>query len=249
MEVLFLGTGTTVPSAARGPPGLLVKAGEDHLPFDMGPGSLRKVVEAGADLGRIDHLFFTHAHPDHVADLLPFLHASRWTPGLRRGDLWVVGPKEVRAFGELLLAFEPFNIRPRGYRVRFQVVGEDTVEGPGWKVLSRPVAHGIGAVGYRVECGGKTLAYSGDTDYCTGIVELGRDADLLILECSFPDGEKVPNHLTPSEAGRIASEAGAKRLALTHFYPACHGRDIKRECSSRYGGEIVMAEDGMRLRV
>lgn len=40
-----------------------------------------------------------------------------------------------------------------------------------------------------------------------------------------------------------------KRLVLTHFYPACHGRDIKRECSSRYGGEIVMAEDGMRLRV
>lgn len=148
----------------------------------------------------------------------------------------------MKAFGEFLLIFAPFNIRPRDYQIHFRVVGQDTVEGPDWKVLSRPVAHGIDAVGYRVECRGKTLAYSGDTDYCTAMVELGRDADLLILECSFPEGAKVPNHLTPSEAG-------AKRLALTHFYLACDGRDIKGECGNRYGGEIVMAEDGMRLRV
>jgi ribonuclease BN (tRNA processing enzyme) len=105
-------------------------------------------------------------------------------------------------------------------------------------------------VGFRLECKkGKTIAYSGDTDYCTNLIELARGVDLLILECSFPDDRKVEGHLTPSLAGRVAQEAECKRLLLTHFYPPCDDHDIVGIVKNQYAGEVILAEDLMEVVV
>ena len=93
------------------------------------------------------------------------------------------------------------------------------------------------------------MVYSGDTDYCDNIVKLGREADVLILECSFPDERKTEGHLTPSLAGKIAREASCKKLLLTHFYPVFQGHDILAECRKEFSGEIILAEDGMKITV
>ena len=59
----------------------------------------------------------------------------------------------------------------------------------------------------------------------------------------------MEGHLTPGEAGRIAAQAGAKRLLLTHFYPECEGEDILGQCRKAYSGEILLAEDLLRVTV
>jgi ribonuclease BN (tRNA processing enzyme) len=100
-----------------------------------------------------------------------------------------------------------------------------------------------------VQAEGRSLVYSGDTDYCGNIVRLGKEADLLILECSFPEERKKEGHLTPSLAGRIAREAQSKKLLLTHFYPVFQGHDIREECRKEYSGEILLAVDGMKVSV
>ena len=80
-------------------------------------------------------------------------------------------------------------------------------------------------------------------------MELARGADLLILECSFPDEEAIAGHLTPSEAGDIATRAGAKKLLLTHFYPEILTTDIEAQCRKTYQGDLVLASDLLSLSV
>jgi ribonuclease BN (tRNA processing enzyme) len=79
------------------------------------------------------------------------------------------------------------------------------------------------------------------------LVELARGADLLVLECANPF--KVPGHLTPEEAGHVAAQAGVKRLVLSHFYPPCDEMDVVALAAKKFTGEIIRAEDGMRLEV
>ena len=75
------------------------------------------------------------------------------------------------------------------------------------------------------------------------IVALGRRADLLILECSMPDARKVEGHLTPGECGRIARQAQARRLALTHFYPIVELAPARRSVRRAYSSPLTLARD------
>jgi ribonuclease BN (tRNA processing enzyme) len=59
----------------------------------------------------------------------------------------------------------------------------------------------------------------------------------------------VEGHLTPTLAGRVAREAECKRLVLTHFYPPCDELDITRIVEKEYSGEIILAEDLMKIEV
>ncbi len=117
-------------------------------------------------------------------------------------------------------------------------------------ISAKPMAHLPESVGYRIEFkDGRTLAISGDTDYCRNLVELASEVDLLVLECSFPNDKKVEGHLTPSLAGRIALESRCKKLLLVHFYPVCDQTDILKECRDVYSGEIILGEDLMRVKI
>jgi ribonuclease BN (tRNA processing enzyme) len=80
-------------------------------------------------------------------------------------------------------------------------------------------------------------------------VELAEGADLLVLECSFPEGAPAEGHMTPGQAAAVAEKAGARRLLLTHFYPAAAASDLMTPARKRYGGDILLARDGMKVEV
>ena len=63
------------------------------------------------------------------------------------------------------------------------------------------------------------------------------------------EGMKVDGHLTPSLAGRVARETHCKRLVLTHFYPPCDSHDLAGVVKEQYGGDVILAEDLMRIVV
>jgi ribonuclease BN (tRNA processing enzyme) len=66
---------------------------------------------------------------------------------------------------------------------------------------------------------------------------------VLILECSMPDERKVSGHLTPSECGRIAAEAGCRHLVLTHFYPVVRNGAIRARVRRAFAGRLTLARD------
>jgi ribonuclease BN (tRNA processing enzyme) len=250
VEVIILGSGTGVPSLKRGSPGLVVVTEGSRTLVDSGPGTLRRMLEAGFTYHDIDLLLYTHIHPDHVSDLVPFLFASKYSDLPRKKDLWCAGgPGFRRYFNKIKRVYGSW-IDSEFYRFTIKELQRRPLIFHDVKISAKPMVHLPESVGYRIEFkDGKTLAISGDTDYCTSLVELAAEVDLLVLECSFPNDKKVEGHLIPSLAGRIALESRCKKLLLTHFYPECDRSDILKECREVYSGDITLGEDLMRVGI
>lgn len=250
MELIVIGSGTGLPSLSRASPGMVVKANDKIFLFDSGSGTLMGLLRAGITYKDLDYLFYSHLHPDHTLDLVSILFAAKNPQDPRKKDLFIIAPKGFRDFYNGLLKNFGDSIKPESYMVRLNEVGDSQIEYDGWQLIAKPLVHTQTSIGYRIEfVDGKSIVYSGDTDYCKNLVELARDVELLILECSFPDGQRVEGHLTPSSAGRIAVESGSRRLLLTHLYPVCEGHDILSQCREVFKGEIILAKDLMRLEV
>lgn len=251
MELYVLGSGSCVPYSRRGPAGLALVINEDNqLLLDGGSGTIRQLVNAGLDFRKIDYLLYSHTHPDHTTDFITFLFASNCTPEFtRKKELHVVGPTGFSEFYKRLTEIYPI-LEPKTYKLDLAEVWESSLVFLDWELKSLPMFHGnMLAVGYRIEYKGKSVVYSGDTGYCENIVKLAKDADLVILDCSFPDEFSVPQHLSPSTAGRIAEEAKAKKLLLTHLYPICDSIPIFEQAKKYYSGEVIIAEDLMKLTI
>jgi len=136
------------------------------------------------------------------------------------------------------------------FKLIFKELKNDTFVANDFSITTKPMLHGnTKCIGYRIEAEGKSVVYSGDTDYCENIVSLAKNADVLIAECSFPDELKVQNHLTPSLAGKIASEAEVKTLVLTHLFPECDKFNIKKQAKKIFKGKVIVAKDFMRVKV
>jgi ribonuclease BN (tRNA processing enzyme) len=97
-----------------------------------------------------------------------------------------------------------------------------------------------------VTANGRTLAYTGDTGLCPALDELAAEADLLLAEASFRDGDDNPAdlHLTGRQAGELATRAGARRLVLTHVPPWHRVSTMLAEASSVYAGPLDAATPG-----
>jgi ribonuclease BN (tRNA processing enzyme) len=250
MNLYVLGSGTCIPTVERGPSGLALAVDSHLIFFDGGGGSLRQMVRLGLDYRRVDFLCLTHFHPDHVSDFVPFLFAMNYTVRFTRSlPLHIIGPQGVENFYTRLKEIYGEWIASKTYDLSLHQAAEERLDFSDLAIQTLPMQHSDASIGFRVEAGGKALVYSGDTDYCQNIVRLGKKADLLILECSFPDERKAAGHLTPTLAGRIAREAHSKKLLLTHFYPVFQGHDILKECQKEFSGEILLAEDGMKITI
>jgi ribonuclease BN (tRNA processing enzyme) len=250
MRVVILGAGTVIPASGHSPAGIYVQVGREHVLLDAGPGTLQRLHAARAPFRELDRIFLTHFHLDHCLDLASILFALRLPDLKRRKPLTVYGPPGlVRLYRRLNTAFHGW-LSPRGFKVRFVEVQDAALRLPGYAVRSKRMHHGpTRAVGYRLTARGRSLAYSGDTDVCRCVAELGRKADALILECSVTDERKVAGHLTPSDCGWIAAEAHCRRLVLTHFYPVFAGYDIRKRVRRHFRGPLTLARDFTSFRL
>ena len=254
LTVTILGSGTCVPSLRRSSCSVLVEADQAKLLFDMGPGTMRRLLDAGATIGEITHLFFSHFHPDHTGELASFLFASKYPPERRRHSrLRITAAEGFMAFsGRLNDLYGHWVEMEEGVVDIFEMSSErpDYLQIDPVDIHTFPLDHIESSIGYRITTpNGTSVVYTGDTDYCKNAVRLAMNADLCICECAFPDNMKVAGHLTPSLAGKIATEAQVKALLLTHFYPECDDIDILEQCRKTYKGEIMRAEDLMRIEI
>ncbi len=249
MEVTVLGSGTAVPTRDRASPGLLIQVADESLLLDGGTGTLHQLVRAGVSLDSLDRVLYTHYHPDHVGDLAPLLFALRSPEIGRQRALWVGGPPGLRRHYQLLGELYGPWVAKLPFVLDLHELKPETVDFGAWRLTARSVPHTNVSLAYRIEAHEGDLVCSGDTDYSDALIDLAREADLLVLECAFPEGQKVPGHLTPSQAGEMAARAGVKRLLLTHFYPSCNGHDLLTPCQKQFPGTILLARDLMRLAV
>ncbi|MCP4253536.1 MAG: MBL fold metallo-hydrolase [Candidatus Scalindua sp.] len=250
MKLTILGSGTAIVTARRGSSGYLIKIEDKTLLLDSGSGTLRKIAEASSSFKEVDYAIYTHLHPDHVTDLISLLFALRIPSNYKSKDLTVIGPAGMKEFYWNLVKVFNYFIEPRGYKLTINELSGNSLDFENFRLTSSLINHHEGSLAYRVESKeGKSIVYSGDTDYCESIVELARNVDVLLLECSYPKHIKVEGHLNSTLAGRVARESNCKKLILTHFYPICDDYDIMEECGEEFSGEIVLAEDLMTVEV
>ncbi len=256
MELTFIGSGTGMPSKTRAYPCTLVTIEDKYLVFDTGPGSLRQLLLANVTCLDIDFIYYSHFHPDHSLDLVSILFAMRYHVPKRTKPLYIVGPTGLRAFYEGLLTVYKGGIEPKTFDLHLQEIDQGELVYEDWKITVEPLKHFMMSIGFRIESKhGKTLTYSGDTDYCDGILRLAKKVNTLILECSFPDEQRIEGHLTPRLCAQIAHESQCDQLILTHIYPICdtvirnNNHHLMVELKNIYHGEIIVAEDFFRFTV
>jgi len=249
MQITILGSGTSIPHPQRASPGLVIRFSKTTILIDPSSGSLHRAERHGARVKDIDYVLFSHFHPDHTGDLGPFLFALRNSEYFGSKKLTLMGPSGLQDLHRGLLDFYGTYIRLESERLTIREIGDDELEFPDWSVRSLPVPHTENSVGYRfTDSQGKVFAYSGDADYCPALIELAQDADAALIEAAQPSQLKVDGHLTPELAGKIAQEAGCKRLIITHLYPVCDDYDLLSEIrSSGYEGPADIASDGMKI--
>jgi ribonuclease Z len=245
MTVTVLGSGTCVPVPGRGAPGYLVRMGGTPVLVDAGPGTLARLSAAGVSYRDLSLVLVSHLHADHTLDLVTLFQANAATPGFRRTlPLSLVGCRGLSSL--LSRLFEIYDgIRPEEYALDIREMGADAAAfPPGWKLTTGLSGHTPESLCFRFDFEGRVLAYSGDASSHGDLARVARNADLLLCECSLPDGWNAEDHLCPADVGAIAREAGVGRVVLTHLYPPSLDADIVGQVRRTYGGEVALAGDG-----
>ena len=135
----------------------------------------------------------------------------------------------------------------RVFRFETLTAGRSRI-GP-FRVTAERMNHPVETYGFRIEHGGRVLAYSADTGPCDGLTTLARRADLLLCEASFLDGPGLPGnlHLTARQAGEYADLAGVAHLVLTHLVPWNDKQQSFAEASSAFHGKLSLAASGQEF--
>lgn len=245
MMLKILGSGTCVPSIERGAPANYIRVGNKQILIDCGPGTLLQLAKNGLSYKEIDVVCISHFHSDHVSDLKSFIQALDWTPKFdRKKDLVLIGPIGFKKFYRTHINSKP---RPNTYKIAIKEI-RGTIRFQDFSVLAHKTKHFTESVAYRFTAGNKSIAISGDTDFLSSFAKFFKQVDLLVLECSFTNKDKIRGHLVPKECGLIAQAAEAKKLVLTHIYPLGSGEKRLRETKAVFKN-TVLAEDSMSFNI
>jgi len=223
MRVVLLGSGTLVPDPQRGSPGYWVESSGETLLVDCGTGTLRALARLGLGWEAISCVSLTHFHTDHVADLAPLLFALKHgVAPSRTSPLSLVGPQGLKDHLKALEQAHGSYVRDPGFPLRVEErrgEGSWTTEGGAFRIRHYPTNHSKGSLAFRVETDEGAVGFTGDTGPDPRLGPFMRGVDLLVGECSHPDGQGVATHLTPSGLAELASQASPELLVNVHAYP------------------------------
>jgi ribonuclease Z len=198
MKLILLGSGAVRIDLDRWGPAQVVQVNDESLLFDCGRGATMRLAQANIPLPSIRKVFFTHLHYDHNCDF-PYFFLTSWVMG-RDFPLEITGPRGTQAFCDGLFkqAYREDIESRRGhlkfssagdqYSVREILEEEFTLQGKGYTIRMVHVKHRppLDNLAFRIESAGKSVVVVGDTTQCEPLMNLAKNADVLVHECSFP---------------------------------------------------------------
>lgn len=270
MELFFLGTGAGIPAKLRNVTSIALKLLEERGAvwlFDCGEATQHQILHTSLKPRRVEKIFITHLHGDHIYGLPGFLSSRSFQGG--ESEVTIYGPAGIKQFVETNLSVSQTYLK---YPIHFVEIEDGIVfEDEQFIVEARLLEHGIPSYGYRVmekelpgvllveklrdagvspgpiykkikngeivtlEDGtvinpadftgpkkkGRIVTILGDTRICEAAKHLAMNADLLVHEATFSQGEETLAyeyfHSTTIQAATVAKEAEAKKLCLTHI--------------------------------
>jgi len=241
MRLQFIGCGDAFGSGGRFNTCFHLDGVGGNLLIDCGASSLIAMKRLPINRSAIDTILLTHFHPDHFGGV-PFFILDAQLIAKRNRPLTIAGPPGLphwygRLFGATFpgdreLPFE-LNLREVEIGVRNQIqelaitpfhVRHDDKAGP--------------CLAYRIECEGKVICYSGDTEWTESLLDAARGADLFICECYMFE-KVVRAHLSLSTLRNKLPVIGAKRVILTHMSDDMLSRASEIEFETASDGKII----------
>jgi ribonuclease BN (tRNA processing enzyme) len=233
LSVTVLGSSGTYAGPDQASSGYLVRSEATAVWVDAGPGTLGN-LQRHIDLRQLDAVVLSHHHPDHWLEL----------PVLRNALRYVLGVDGVPVFGTRATQ-----------RAARNVIGklEPTLE---WTTIADSATFGIGdldvrcsrtdhpveTLAFRIDHGGRSLAYSADTGNGWSVAALGTGIDLFLCEASLRDADAdAVQHLTGTQAGAMGRAAGVARLVITHVVPGVDPEDQRAAAEAAFGAPVAVA--------
>ena len=275
LEIVVLGSGGPRAFGRAGSSYIVVVEGRPRILVDAGPGAFLRIGELHLNLAKVDTVLLTHLHIDHSADLAAFFNARALTsdgpiayrifgpdgaglfPKTSRFVDLLVGGNGAFAYLKTFGADESFAVRDLAATLnspRTKIVDED-----GLVVEGIATHHGdCPSVAYRISHKGVVVVFSGDMDASAlpNLVQLAKNADLLIFNCAVLDPPGSPAqlydlHTPPKKIGQAARDSGVKSLLLTHIAPDVEGQQnaVRKSIRAAFDGPVSFASDKLRVPV
>ena len=275
LEVIVLGSGGPRAFGRAGSSYIVLLDGTPRILVDAGPGAFLRLGELQLDLSNVDTVLLTHLHIDHSADLAAFFNARALTsdsaitynifgpqgrglfPDTSQFVNLLIGENGAFAYQKSFGADETFN--PHNLAIDLDSPETKIVDSEGLSIEEIAMHHDdCPSVAYRISYKNKVVVFSGDMDASAlpNLVQLAKDADLLIFNCAVLDPPGSPSqlyalHTPPKKIGEAARRADVKSLLLSHLAPDVLGQQpaVRASIGRSYHGPVAFAVDRQRIPV
>ncbi|MEW6126678.1 MAG: ribonuclease Z [Acidobacteriota bacterium] len=252
MKLTILGSGTLIPNGKKNSAGFFVETSNARIMLDCGAGTLHALARFGVEWQSLTHLFLSHFHVDHIGELASLFFALRY--GLsreRQQPLMLIAPQGIdrileclkQAFGEKI--FNP----PFPFQQRVVAAGDTLQIADDCHLTFAKTPHTDESLAIKIISEGKTLGYTGDTDFSESLMRFFHHTDLLISECAYLEPQAGKKHLSITDLGKLAMGSEVNQLVITHTYFNLPEAEIQQRLGAIFTGEIIIGSDGLSLEV
>ena len=275
MELTLLGTGCPKVDYKRFGPANLISTKKTKILVDCGSGITQRLDQLKLSSSKIDALFLTHLHSDHIIDFYQLIISS-WH-SYRTKPWKIYGPKGTKNFIKKIMnswkqeRLQRIKYESRSSTAAFKIIVKE-FKNTGkinikdivikyFEVDHKPVKY---AYGFNFIHKNKKLTISGDTRPCENVMKFGQLADVLLHEV-FIDGEimktnkmrtaktlhNVKAYHTPSSlVGKIAKITRCKKLVLTHLVPTQFDeKKLIKTVKADFGKNPIIGRDLLRIKI
>jgi len=248
--------------------------GHARVLVDIGPGSILRYKESGANIEDLEVILLTHLHVDHSADLPALIKAAYFTD--RTKNLLLYGPSgnslmpDTETFVQSLFSDHSGAYRylsgyltgNESFSLQAHNISADNMElqkislNSNYKISAVSVHHGpIPALAWRVDIDGHAIAFSGDMNGENHTLEkLAAGVDVLVANHAIPQqstGVARNLHMPPSVIGEIAALSKVKHLVLSHRMTRTIGHEVEstKEIKKYFKGKMTFAEDSQCFKI
>jgi ribonuclease BN (tRNA processing enzyme) len=242
MQLTVLGSSASYADAGRACSGHLIRSNSSAVLFDCGNGVIANLATVMDPIG-LDGLIITHEHVDHFADVYALQAALRYAPAGPAPALPLYVPPGLFERMGAVLDERGRQELAEAFLVHELAVGDELHFG----TLTVRVGEGDHVdptFALSASDGTSRIVYTSDIRFGDRAIDAALDADILLTEATLPpEYAGRAAHMTPAEAGELASRAGVRTLVLTHLWPTVDRVAAAAEAAMSFSGRIIVANE------
>lgn len=244
MKITVIGFWGGYPAKNEASSGYLLEYDDCRILLDCGSGVLSH-LQNHLEVEELDAVVLSHYHPDHVADVGVLQHA------LLIQQMLGGQQKTLPIYGHALDELEFQKLTYKKITEGKEYNAEQPIQIGPFTLQFLQTKHPVPCYAMRIEAGGHTLVYTGDSAFMDEFVEFSKDANILLCESNLyghSDGSSV-GHMTAREAGMIAKKANVQLLILTHLPHYGDHQQLLKEAGKEFGREISLAKSRLEFQL